>query len=320
MFYRRKILLALLEAFGGFLTKTDCQKLLFLYCCRREKNYYDFFPHKYGNYSLILTQDKDRLTNLDFLIPHNDFQLNNRQQSYLSQLNPKDLAILHTFVSEIGGLRGEGLIHKTYVEMPQYVSRSQIATQLLTETEYEHVSRTWNNDKMPCLFTIGYEGLSIDAYLNLLISNNVAILVDVRKNPVSMKYGFSKKKLMAYTELAGKNYIHIPDLGVPSELRQDLHNPAAYQKLFDFYYSHILPHHVDTLEQLKKIVSTNGRTAITCFEADHHFCHRHKVTEYLQNDPTFNTKILHLHKNGSCFPDTHSRNGLLEENAIYSSI
>jgi hypothetical protein len=45
MFYRRKILLALLEAFGGSLKRTDCQKLLFLFCQRRGKNYYDFFPY-----------------------------------------------------------------------------------------------------------------------------------------------------------------------------------------------------------------------------------------------------------------------------------
>ena len=32
--------------------------------------------------------------------------------------------------------------------------------------------------------TIGYEGRSIDEYLNLLIKNNIKLLCDVRKNPI----------------------------------------------------------------------------------------------------------------------------------------
>jgi uncharacterized protein (DUF488 family) len=46
MYYRRKILLALIEVFGGSLKSTDCEKLLFNFCQQREKNHYDFFPHK----------------------------------------------------------------------------------------------------------------------------------------------------------------------------------------------------------------------------------------------------------------------------------
>ena len=84
MFYRRKILLALLEAFGGILTKTDCQKLVFLFCVRRGKNYYDFFPHKYGNFSFLLHQDRERLIDLGYLVKQNDFELK-EAQAYLEE-------------------------------------------------------------------------------------------------------------------------------------------------------------------------------------------------------------------------------------------
>lgn len=322
MFYRQKILLALVEAFGGSLTKTDCQKLLFLYCLRREKNYYDFFPHKYGNFSLILAQDNDRLADLDFLTSRSDFQLKGSHE-YVAQLTLKDREILHNFVLEIGDLRGEKLIHKAYLEAPYYASRSQIATKILRSTEYQQVSYGWQCDKTPCFFTIGYEGLSIDAYLNLLIANNITTLVDVRKNSISMKYGFSKKKLLDYTKLVGINYIHIPDLGIPSNLRKDLKNEASYQELFDYYFSQILPEHLEALERLKKIASTDGRVAITCFEADHHFCHRHKVAEYLENEPDFSTPIIHLHKTDLYNNDPKNANplnGLWAENALYSYI
>ncbi|EFH86782.1 DUF488 family protein [Ktedonobacter racemifer] len=322
MFYRRKILLALIEAFGGTLTKTDCQKLLFLFCQRRGKNYYDFFPHKYGNFSLILAQDKNRLADLGLLTSHSDFQLQD-SQSYSDQLEAKDRAALHDLVTEIGSVRGEKLIRKVYLEEPQYASRSQIAREVLKDTEYMQVQASWNKEHMPCLFTLGYEGLSIDAYLNLLVSYNINTLVDVRKNPLSMKYGFSKKRLSDYTKLAGINYIHIPGLGVPSNLRKELNSEKAYKDLFEFYSAHILPDRTDELEKLKSIISDQGRVAITCFEADHHFCHRHKVAEYLEHDPSFDTQIVHLYKSYSDNAKNkmqNLQNGLWEQNGLYYSI
>ena len=295
MFYRRKILLALIEVFGSTLSKTDCQKLLFLFCMRRGKNYYDFFPYKFGNFSLILSQDKNRLADSGWLIPHSDFQLKS-DQSYLNQIETADLRVLRSLVSEVGNLQGEALIRKIYLEFPHYVSRSQIATSLLNEVEYERIRSTWNNADAPCLFTIGYEGLSIDAYLDILVSNNISVLVDVRKNPISRKYGFSKTKLADYTKIAGIAYVHIPELGVPSNLRQELNSEAAYKQLFDYYFSQILPTQKASIDKLKTIINDNGRVAVTCFEADHQFCHRSKIAEGLENDPDFHVPIAHLHK------------------------
>lgn len=47
MCYRRKIILALIEVFGGSLPSTDCEKLLFTFCQQTCKNRYDFFPYKH---------------------------------------------------------------------------------------------------------------------------------------------------------------------------------------------------------------------------------------------------------------------------------
>lgn len=227
MFYRRKILLALLEAFGGILPKTDCQKLIFLFCLRRGKNYYDFFPHKYGNFSFLLYQDWERLVALGYLVRQSYFQLN-EPQPYLRQIQLEDRLVLEALVSEVKGLRGEDLIRKVYLEVPYYASRSEIAHRILSKDEYKALKSERNNDESSCLFTIGYEGISIDAFLNALILNNVIALVDVRKNPISMKYGFSKTKFANYIQTAGLSYFHIPDLGVPSELRKELKNSSAY--------------------------------------------------------------------------------------------
>jgi len=293
VFYRRKLLLALLEVFSGSLTRTDCQKLLFLFCLHKGKNYYDFFPYKYGGFSFMLYQDKGRLTSLGLLAAQQHFELCSKQ-SFISELRQEDRLALLALKKEVGDLRGEKLIRKAYIEYPYYASRSEIASKVLESVEYENVSKTWNTDKAPSLFTIGYEGMSIDAYFNVLLANNVVALVDVRKNPLSMKYGFSKTKFSNYAKNVGIQYSHIPELGIPSTLRQELTNPSAYSKLFEYYSSEILPNQGEAVQKLKEIVQEQGRVVITCFEADHRFCHRHKLAEYLKNDTSFSVPVVHL--------------------------
>ncbi len=295
MFYRRKVLLALLEAFGGSLKRTDCQKLLFLFCQRRGKNYYDFFPYKYGSFSFLLHQDKNRLADLGILAELDIFQLK-EDQTFTEDIFVQDRQTLQALVQEIGSLRGEKLIRKVYLEFPYYASRSNIVSEVLKQDDYRRISGVWNTDQSPCLFTIGYEGLSIDAYLNLLLSNNISILIDVRKNPISMKYGFSKSRFAYYLQKAGILYVHLPELGIPSSLRQNLKTLNAYEKLFDHYLSCILPEQSEAIKKIQTILSENKRVVITCFEANYRFCHRHKIIEYLVADPGFNIPTVHLDK------------------------
>ena len=67
-----------------------------------------------------------------------------------------------------------------------------MAPKLLSAKELLMVDAQRNRESKAVLFTVGYEGRTLDAYLDLLIRNNVKILCDVRKNPFSMKYGFSR--------------------------------------------------------------------------------------------------------------------------------
>jgi uncharacterized protein (DUF488 family) len=293
VFYRRKIVLALIEAFGGFLEKTDCQKLLFLFCLRRGRNYYDFFPDTYGSFSFLLSQDRNRLIDLGFLVDGDAFQLHTNQ-SFFQQITMEDRLALQSLVREVGNLRGPRLIRKTYLEYPYYTSRSKIAPLILKQDEYEKISQTWHFDDTPCLFTLGYQGLSIDAYLNTLLANNVSALIDVRKNPLSMKYGFSKTKLASYVRSTGMSYVHLPELGIASALRRNLDDPASYQRLFDQYYVELLPEKDEAIRRVKAIAKEQRRIALTCFEANYQYCHRHKIADYLKSSPDFTIPIVHL--------------------------
>ncbi|WP_322789506.1 DUF488 domain-containing protein [Bartonella elizabethae] len=64
-------------------------------------------------------------------------------------------------------------------------------------------------------FTIGYEGKSLDHYLNCLIENNVKTLCDVRKNPISRKHCFSKRQLEKAISNIGIKYMQFLNFKFP---------------------------------------------------------------------------------------------------------
>jgi uncharacterized protein (DUF488 family) len=152
----------------------------------------------------------------------------------------------------------------------------------------------WQIDHTQCLFTIGYEGLSISSFIDKLLANDICVLIDVRNNPLSRKPGFSKTAFRNHLENAGIIYKHIPELGVPSALRRNLTTKDSYQALFDYYEREILAYNLDYVEKIKAITAQFLRVALTCFEADYHTCHRHKITEFLSQEPTFIAKVVHL--------------------------
>ena len=145
------------------------------------------------------------------------------------------------------------------------------------------------------LFTIGYEGISIDGYINKLIANHIKTLVDVRKNAYSNKFGFTKKEFQYCLEKSEIKYIHIPELGIESEKRQELKTAkssgemplfgasqvtVAENKLFDDYKNN-LSSKQKYIDKLLEILDTDKLIAITCFEADYKCCHRHILAESL---------------------------------------
>jgi uncharacterized protein (DUF488 family) len=293
MYYRRKILLALLEVYGGSLKRTDCEKLLFNFCQTTDKNFYDFFPYQFGPFSFLSYYDKRRLTELGLLKQTDEFQLNT-EHSFLNDLELTDKKALLNFKGRIGDLRGDNLVKKTYREFPQFASRSKIVERLFDSGELRQIQFAWNKDTKPFVFTLGYEGLSIDAFLNKLVSNNILAVVDVRNNPQSMKYGFSKKSFKQYIENAGMKYFHIPELGIPSSMRKGLGESVSYERLFQIYKTKLLPEHEEAQKRLLNLITEYSRIALVCFEADYHFCHRNTLVEYLQKKNPLPSPVLHL--------------------------
>lgn len=291
MYYRHKVLLSLIKTFGGALPRTDCQKLVFLFCQRTEKNYYDFFPYQYGGFSYVLNFDKRHLSTLGYLKNEEFFKLNSQS---IPKIKASEQNALLRLKEEIGSLRGKALIRKAYREFPYFASNSLKKSEIFTSKELKQFKEDWKKEIGPCLYTLGYEGISIDGYLNKLNYHNIKILFDVRKNPISRKFGFSISKLKPYVEKLGIEYIHIPELGIASDLRKQLDSQSSYKKLFNLYQNDILPRQEQALKLIKSTVSNHGIGALTCFETDYKFCHRNKITEFLKKDTSFSTPVIHL--------------------------
>jgi uncharacterized protein (DUF488 family) len=164
----------------------------------------------------------------------------------------------------------------------------------MEKNEIEQINSARPSQEQPYFFTIGYEGSSFEGYLNRLISNNVRMLVDVRRNPLSRKYGFSKRTLSDTLEKLGIRYLHIPELGISSDKRQALNTQADYDRLFASYENNELKRNQQALHELLQVCLTWKRVAITCFEAEVCMCHRGRIAKALSGLQQWRYDILHI--------------------------
>lgn len=271
-FNRQKFLLVLLEQLD-VISAIDFQHLIFL-SHQEEKNlsYYDFVLYGKNWISFQAAADLDVLKEKGWiLIDNNNISL--QEKLNLGQsIKKEDRLLINRWVYKYKNVRGDSL------------------TQLIDELNKNSLIQK-NNEQSSELFTIGYEGSSLEEYLNKLIKNNVQVLYDVRKNPLSRKFGFSKSILSELLPQFNIEYRHLPELGIVSEKRQDLSTELDYLKLFAEYEKY-LPEKTLYLQELAHTLEEGKSIALTCFEKKHNFCHRHCVSNYLTKH--YDVGVVHL--------------------------
>lgn len=294
MFYRRKIILALIQMLGGELEKIRIQKLLFLFSQKKIKSEYDFIPYKYGCYSYSAKADLVTMVKKDILQENENTYIKNTSVDFIKTIKLDDKKILAEIVKLYGNMSNSALIKHTYINYPYYATKSIIANEILNEEQLAKVTNQKACGNETILFTIGYEGVSLENYLNKLVKNDVKLLVDVRKNSLSMKFGFSKSLLTKYCESIGINYIHIPEVGINSDQRQELNSQKDYDELFEKYKKTTLLETNSYQETIINLLTKYNRIALTCFEADVCQCHRKPLAEAIAKFPIFDYKVKHL--------------------------
>lgn len=294
MYYRRKILLALLQQNGDSLARTDFQKLLFLFCQKQSLPVYHFIPYKFGCFSFQSYQDISTMTKYNQVKEFDNKLQVIDKTDYINQLTMKDRINLVQLCNEFKNIRGNKLIEYVYLKFPYYAINSEIKSEILDEQQIKHILNLKPKFNDYTLFTIGYEGKSVEEYVNQLIQKDIKALCDVRKNPLSMKYGFSKNQLKYIVESVGIQYLHFPELGIESDKRQNLNTKDDYKALFLDYELNTLPNRTEQIQKVYNLFIQSKRIALTCFEADYNDCHRSRLAKAISLKFKNEYKVKHI--------------------------
>lgn len=269
--YRQRALLAVVEELSvrGRSSRFMVEKNLFL--LKKEEaidgdlKFYNFFPYKFGPFSNMSFFDLNGLRSNGFLdgdvkSPKATEKAKPAIDSLAQGVRGKIAKTAERFKSD------RGIKDYVYSNYPEYTVKS------------ESIKRAGRPGQAG-IFTIGYEGRDIDAFLDALIRSGVEVLVDVRRNPFSMSLCFTKKRLSEYLERVGISYRHIPELGIGGGLRKNLETPEDYKKLFEGYKEALK----GRKKELEEVVSLGGRSriALMCFERDKDMCHRGVIADWL---------------------------------------
>ena len=234
------------------------------------------------------------MVNKGILIESESHFKSNEYTDYLKTLKETDNKQLQEIKTLYGKMNAGSLMKHTYINFPYWATNSIKVESILTVDELKKVNKSKPQSNKTILFTIGYEGISLEEYLNRLLKNDVKVLVDVRNNPLSMKYGFSKSLLKRYCESLGIQYLHFPEVGIQSELRQELNTQSDYDKLFDAYRKITLNKTQSTQNIILNLLKQHKRIALTCFEANICQCHRKHLAEIIKTLPGFEYEVKHI--------------------------
>ena len=142
------------------------------------------------------------------------------------------------------------------------------------------------------LFTVGYEGTTIDTFIANLLSNNIECILDVRALPFSRKPGFSKTQLAQRLNRAKIQYVHLADLGTPKPIRENLKSTRDYSTFFkkmDAYLSN----RKQVIEVAYNYVMSS-RCCLMCFERLAAQCHRNIVATKIKDRDGNGLQIKHI--------------------------
>jgi hypothetical protein len=291
VYKRQQFLISFAREFHEPLSAVEFQKLLFLYLIRNNLSYYDFVPYLYGGCSFQAVEDINTLQAMGWL------EVSDRKIRYAGD-DPAGTSLPFegpgdSIPKQLPKVRGNQLIKLVYEQYPYYAINSNLAPSIMDETGMARIKAEKERLKQSgqILFTIGYEGLSVERYFNTLIQNDIRVLCDVRNNPLSRKFGFSKINLQKYLGHIGIEYVHIPELGIVPEKRNHLGSDQDYRNLFKDYKAS-LPKRREYLERLYQLLQDNRRIALTCFEHEPSYCHRHIIRDYLKKNYSVETVDL----------------------------
>lgn len=131
------------------------------------------------------------------------------------------------------------------------------------------------------LFTIGYEGATLDDFTATLKCAGVRFVVDIRDRPQSRRPGFSKTALAEALDESGIRYVHLGDLGDPKPGRDAAR--AGDFTTFRRIFGGVLASDIGRLaiETVAKWAMEDN-VCLLCYERNPDECHRKLVAHAVE--------------------------------------
>ena len=292
MLNRQRIILALLAQAPGPLSRTRLVKLLFL--IRHETplahlpSFYDFVPYKDGPFSFALYRDMQILKESGYIQTDSQVALSiqnlNKVRHEIDRLPSTIICAITCLIDKYGKTSQDALVEMVYHKYPWFTLNSELVEHNVDAINY--VPET-----QPAIYTAGYEGRSIDSFLNNILKHGIKNVIDVRANPISRKYGFAKSQLRHLCGKLDLGYHPVPSLGIPSKNRVGLGDHVSYQCLLDWYEHSMLPSRLDEVAALGYHMGETP-SALVCFEEDVECCHRSRLAKAVANASSL--EVTHL--------------------------
>jgi uncharacterized protein (DUF488 family) len=272
MLTRQKILLHLLKCADRPVQRIELMKWCFLLRheseCGGGSTFYDFVPYKLGPFSFALYQEIEKLQSTNYVISDGDqnWRLNPEVASAAVGLGSEVERQARLVVGAFGRFSTDELLDYVYRRHPAFTVNSERQKLALRATAKVAV------------YTAGYEGVSIDGFLNLLVECGIERLIDVRSNPIARRYGFHKSTLNRLLNRLDIDYCHFAELGIQSEVRQQFPVDGDRGDMFDAYETNTLTNEEAAVREVSELVSERP-SVLVCMEADPRCCHRSRLAK-----------------------------------------
>ena len=226
-----------------------------------------FVPTRTGPRSHVVKRIADKLTERGLVSWGEEVSVQNIHIEVREQLSGTYRQAIDMLLKRLDRLGGEGFMN--------YMTNAYVS--MYTQAGPHQAER--RSDE--CDFTtLGYEGKSIDEFLSTLIRNSVDLLIDVRANAISRKYGFSKSRLKDACEQSRIEYVHFSRLGIDSSRRKAARESGDWDSLFTDY-EQSLSEKQDLLREISSMILAGRKPCLTCFEHLACDCHRSKISSNL---------------------------------------
>jgi uncharacterized protein (DUF488 family) len=149
------------------------------------------------------------------------------------------------------------------------------------------------------VFTIGYQGASLEHVIQTLAAANVSLLLDTRETPMSRRPEFRGASLALALGAAGIRYVSVRALGAPKDLRT---LARVDWGRFSEGYRERLGLVRKELERILPLID-GGRVCLFCFEADPGACHRSLLAHEIEG--LLDVDAVHLDPRRIDKPDDH---------------